>query len=190
MTFGKRLQRLFPGIHYDTRTNGQGSLNRIYRDIRFTKDKSPYNTHVWLAFWEGPGKKMESPGFGIGFDATGWGIHGGHPQFSKAMLESYRDAVVDRTLGSALEAAVAPLRKGHRYEIGGATFARVPRGYDPEHPRADWLRHDGLWAYRSFRDAAALHRPALVDRCVEVCRELAPLHRWLVKVDRRIRARP
>ncbi len=189
VTFGKKLQKLSPGIRYDTRTNGHGSLGRIYRDLRFSKDKRPYNTHVWLVFWEGPGKKMESPKFGIGFDREGWGLHSGHHMFSKPMLEAYREAVVDETLGPELEAAIAPLQRGGAYEIGEMKYKRVPQDYDPDHPRAHWLRYGGLSASRNSRDTQVLLKPEFVDRCLEVCQDLAPLHRWLVKVDQRSRSR-
>ena len=116
-------------------------------------------------------------------------MHGGIERFSEPMLEAYRAAVVDEFLGPELEAALAPLRKGRRYEIGGLTYARVPRGFDADHPRVRWLPHDGLWAYRGFEATQVLHTPAFVDRCFELCLDLAPLHRWLVKVDRRSRAR-
>ncbi len=128
---------------------------------------------------------MESPGYGIGFDREGWGLHGGHHTFSKPVLEAYRDAVVDETLGPELEAAISPLRRGGAYEIGEMKYRRVPQGYDPNHPRAHWLRYGGLWAYRNFRDTRVLLSPEFVDRCFEVCQELAPLHRWLVMIDQR-----
>lgn len=55
---GVRLLKISAGIRYDTRTNGSGSLMRIYRDTRFSKDKTPYKTNISMAFWEGPGKKI------------------------------------------------------------------------------------------------------------------------------------
>jgi len=189
IALGERLQKLLPGLRYDTRTDGRGSLGRIYRDVRFSKDKRPFYTHVRIAFWEGPGKKRESPGFGVYFEDGGWGVHGGIERFPEPLLDAYRHAVVDASLGPELEAAVAPMRKGRRYEIGGLTYARVPRGFDADHPRARWLLHDGLWATRGFEGTRILHSPAFVDRCFELCLELAPLHRWLVKVDRRTRGR-
>ncbi|MFQ5552573.1 MAG: DUF2461 domain-containing protein [Thermoplasmata archaeon] len=189
VAMGERLQEVFPSMRYDTRTNGQGSMGRIYRDIRFSKDKRPYNTHVWFAFWDGPGKKMESPGFGIGFDPEGWGIHGGSHMFSKPLLEAYREAVDDETLGPELEEAIAPLQKGGAYEIGEVKYKRVPRGFDPEHPRAHWLKYGGLWASKQFRETEVLLKPEFVDRCFDVAQEMAPLHRWLVKVDERVLAK-
>ena len=76
-TLGDRLQFISPHIQYDTRTNGQGSLMRIYRDVRFSKDKSPYKTWVGVRFWEGAGKKTECPGFFLWFESNKAGLYTG-----------------------------------------------------------------------------------------------------------------
>jgi len=56
---GERLQIISPHIQYDTRTNGAGSLMRIYRDTRFSADKRPYKTWVGIRFWEGGRKARQ-----------------------------------------------------------------------------------------------------------------------------------
>ena len=77
VALGEQLQAIAPGIRYDPRANGQGSLLRIQRDTRFSRDKSPYKTVVGILFWEGPGKKMAHPAFG--FELSAAGAHdGGH----------------------------------------------------------------------------------------------------------------
>jgi len=58
---GDRLRTFCPGINAIPKVNK--SLFRINRDIRFSKDKSPYKTNLGILFWEGPGKRMESSGF-------------------------------------------------------------------------------------------------------------------------------
>ena len=60
---GERLKTIAHAIVYDTRTNGSGSLMRVYRDTRFSKDKTPYKTNIGMAFWEGPNAKMGNPSF-------------------------------------------------------------------------------------------------------------------------------
>lgn len=93
-TLGERLQaEISPGITYDTRTNGAGSLMRIYRDTRLSKDKTPYKTNVAFAFWERPRRKMENSSFGFQFGTFGAGLYGGMWNFPKDMLEPYRNAV-------------------------------------------------------------------------------------------------
>jgi len=58
---GQLLSSVSPGVHADARVNK--SLFRINRDTRFSKDKSPYKTHLGIWFWEGDGPRMECSGY-------------------------------------------------------------------------------------------------------------------------------
>lgn len=181
---GERLKLISPHIQYDTRTNGSGSLLRIYRDVRFSKDKRPYKTHVGMVFWEGPLKKMLNPGFYVGFDQSGGGVHSGLHAFSKEQLAAFRAAVDDDAQAAALEEALAAVRATGTHEIGGEHYKRVPRGFPADHPRADLLRHAGL--YTSLKEPipwSALQSPDLVDNILDLCADAAPLHRWLVALN-------
>lgn len=183
---GMRLQEISPEIRFDTRTNGSGSLMRIYRDTRFSKDKTPYKTNVSMAFWEGPGKKMANPGFFIRFEPSGGGVYVGQHVFDKDKLGVFRDAVVDDDLGSELEQAVAQVEAEGGYEVGGEHYKRVPRGYDAGHPRAVYLKYNGLYAVNPTAVSETdLYRPELVDICFEHCHRMDPIQRWLVKLDQR-----
>ena len=187
---GERLQaEISPGITYDTRTNGAGSMMRIYRDIRFSKDKTPYKTNVAFIFWEGPRKKMENPSFGFQFGAFGAGLFGGVWGFPKDMLAAYREAVVDERTGPELEAAIEAVRAAG-YEVSGDRYKRVPRGYDAEHPRAELLKYKGLHASAPQFDVELVTTPELVDVCFEHCKNMAPIQQWLVRVDKPARQQP
>ena len=177
---GQRLQTLSPHIVYDTRTNGGGSLMRIYRDTRFSKDKTPYKTHLLMAFWEGAGKKMENPGFFIDVEPSGAVVFVGQHVFPKPILSAYRDAVVDEKMGAELAEALDEVNGVSGYTTGGEHYKRVPRGYDAEHERADLLRYNGLYALSSPIAPEGITSPDLVEVCFEHCRNMAPLHRWLV----------
>ena len=63
IALGQELKSISSAIEYDTRTNGSGSIMRIHRDVRFSKDKTPYYTYLRVVFWEGGHKKMENPSF-------------------------------------------------------------------------------------------------------------------------------
>lgn len=179
---GERLKDLSPGISYDLRTNGSGSVLRIYRDTRFGKDKRPYNTALRMFFWEGTHKKMENPGFFVRVDASGAGVFVGMWRFPKPLLEAYREAVADTDSGAALETALAAIREARSYSIGGEHYKRVPRPFDAWHPRADLLRHNGLYAHFGAISPDVVLRQELVDVCIEHFRNMAPLHYWLVEV--------
>ena len=179
---GERLQFISPHIQYDTRTNGAGSLMRIYRDTRFSADKSPYKTWVGIRFWEGGGKASANPGYFFGFDATGGGIHVGMHGFDKAMLTAYREAVADDESGAELEEALAALRAAGAYELNGEHYKRVPRGFDPDHPRADLLRYNTLYVSSPGIPPAELASPGLVDAVMDHCQVAAPVQQWLLRV--------
>ncbi len=161
---------------------------RIYRDLRFSKDKTPYNPNLRVVFWEGAGKRTENPGFFFGMDAGGAVLYGGMHTFTKPLLRAYQDAVAEDELGTQLEAALASVRSAGDYPVGGEQYKRVPRGYDPAHPRADRLRYKGLHVRSPLIQSDALTTPELVDICFEHCHNMAPLHHWLVRVNQRARA--
>jgi len=181
LAVGKRLQAIAPAVQYDTRTNGSGTLMRIHRDTRFSQDKTPYKTHVDGLFWEGEGKKTERPAFGFRLTTDGMGLMAGIFGFPQPALAAYRRAVQDDRPGQELVEIIARLAAAG-YEVAGEHYKRVPAGLDPGHPRADLLRHDGLYAFPPAGfGRAAVSSPSLVDACMAHFQAMAPLQRWLVR---------
>ena len=177
---GSRLQAISEGIQLDRRTDGSGVLMRIYRDTRFSKDKTPYKTNISGLFWEGE-KKLESPAFGFQLEATGMGLMAGIFKFPPAMLAAYRDAVLDERAGAELINAFDQIRKAGKYEIAGEHYKRVPTGYDANHKHADLLRYDGLHVFSPRVQISDVQSSALVDICYAHFQSMAPLYHWLVK---------
>ncbi len=184
ISLGERLKLLSNAIQYDPRTSGVGSVMRIYRDLRFSKDKTPYKTHLGIVFWEGSRKKTECPGFYLQLEADGATLYSGIYNFPKSLLEAYRQAVVDHQLGTELEALLHSIRKAKGFNIGGSKSKRVPTGYDRDHPRKDLLCYCGLWAESPLIEPERLFRADLLDLCFDYAIEMLPLHKWLVMVDR------
>jgi uncharacterized protein (TIGR02453 family) len=179
---GERLKAVSPGITYDPQTNGRGSIMRIHRDIRFSPDKTPYNTHLRIHFDEGKGKLGETPGYFFRMNHEGAELFGGQYLFAKPELEAYRAAVVDEKMGKALEDALAVIRTAGNYEIGGEHYKRVPAGYPAEHERATLLRHNGLYVTAPKIGAEMLLRRELVDVSLSHCQNMAAVHHWLVRL--------
>ncbi len=176
VALGERLRAVSPELTYDPRPHG-GSIMRIYRDIRFTKDKSPYKAHLGINFWQG-GKKSGKPGVHFYMDVTGGRLYAGMHQFSKGALSAYRKAVADKRLGADLDTALRSIESNPGFEIGGEQFKRVPRGYDPDHPRGDLLRYKGLYAMSPFIEIEQLGSPDVVDLCLDYAQALSPLNLW------------
>jgi uncharacterized protein (TIGR02453 family) len=185
LALGEGLQSISDGISYGNQASGRGSIMRIYRDLRFTKDKRPYKTNVGLFFWEGDRKKMENPGYYLNIEASGGTLYAGLYRFPKPFLGAYREAVVDKELGRGLEDALAAVKEAGDYEILGERYKRVPRGYDAAHERVGLLLYKSLHAKAPSIEPQVLMSPELVTVCLEHCRRMAPLHRWLVQVGKR-----
>ena len=177
-SLGTRLSKLAPGTRFDTRANGQGSIFRIYRDVRFSKDKTPYKTHLGVLFWHGDRKKkVENPSWYFALDGNGAMFFAGLHTFGKDALDAYRRAVAGRA-GSSLAKQIESL-KAAGYIIDGESYKRVPRGFDPEHPRANLLRHSGLGIKSPKLLKKEITSAALLDACEERARNTLPVVRWL-----------
>ncbi len=177
---GPLLAKKNKGLCYDSRANGQGSIFRIHRDTRFSKDKSPYKTNLGVLFWfEGSASKKENPGYYFHLDANGALLYGGLHCFTREQLVRYREAVADGETAARLRKVLATVGK-HKLESGGSYYKRVPQGYPPDHPEQDLLRYNALWVRSGKLTRRVLgDGPSLLAACQAFCRQAAPVNRWL-----------
>lgn len=184
LAMGERLSGISPHIIADTRTNGAGSLFRIYRDVRFSKDKRPYKTYLGIYFWEGTGKKLDHPGFYFHLDPaqSSFMLGAGMYIFPKQALELFRNSVIDDKMGPALTEAVRKVTENGVYQIGGQHYKRIPRGYEEGDPNAEYLLYNGLWASFESSLPEELYSPGLPDYCMKKFRDMDPIQRWLVQM--------
>jgi uncharacterized protein (TIGR02453 family) len=177
---GAKLRQLSPGIHAEPRVNR--SIFRIYRDTRFSPDKTPYKTHLAVWMWEGEGAKFESSGYYFHLEPPnillGVGIH----TFSKDLLKAFRDAVVDPESGPALVKAIQEVGIKKGYNIDGKHYKRVPRGYDPEHENVEFLLYNGLTAGVEEPIPNEFYSSALLDYCYQKYADMYPIEHWLFEL--------
>lgn len=102
--------------------------------------------------------------------------------FPDRLLDRYRRAVVDVKFGKELSKIVAEISKIEGWELGGKHYKRLPAGFNPSHPNAPLLLHNGLHAGQEIEIPEELYSSRLVDYCFERYKPLVPLHKWLVKV--------
>jgi uncharacterized protein (TIGR02453 family) len=162
---------------------------RIYRDTRFSKDKSPYKTHVAASFgWAGDDDEAAGRSHTENVHASGGYFHlqpgeifvgGGvwHPDPS--WLKAFRDRVVDDFDGYR-DIVEAPAFRDTFGTVGddGESLKRVPAGYPPDHPAADLLRKKNVTFGRRLADADALS-PTLPTVIAESFAAGTPLLRYL-----------
>jgi uncharacterized protein (TIGR02453 family) len=176
-----RFARFAPEIVGDPRR----SPFRIYRDVRFSNDKSPYKTHASCWFFHQAGSRAvgrEASGGGAGFyfqigpgaSFTGGGIwmppREALGRLREAIAEDHRrfakmvtDAKVMRRFGGLTEEAV---------------LKRPPRGYAPDHPALRWLKFQSFTLGRDLTDAEATSE-RLPDLLEADYRLMLPLVRWI-----------
>ena len=177
---GKCLSEIAPYINADPRINK--SIFKIHRDVRFSKDKTPFKTNLGIWFWEGSGPRMECSGFYLQMQPDKLMLGAGIYMFSKNLLKLYRDAVVHKKLGPELANAIKRIEKNGTYGIGGSYYKRTPRGYDPDHKNAGLLLYNGLYVGSETGIPDEFFTPDIIGYCMEKYKEMLPLHKWLLEL--------
>ena len=173
--FGPLLERISPHFVADPRPSG-GSLFRIHRDTRFSKDKSPYKTAASAHFRHVMARDVHAPGFYLHLEPgrvfAGVGLW--HPD--PPTLAMVRDAIVADP--GKWERASSDRAFAATFAPGGDRLKRPPTGYDPDHPFIEDLKR------KEFVAAAPLSeddvcRPDFVVRFAETCRVAVPFMAFL-----------
>jgi len=114
----------------------------------------------------------------VQISSSGLYVGSGYYHLAPDQLERYRVAVADARTGPKLAAAVAALRK-QRYNVDSReSLTRAPRGYPPDHPRVELLRHKGMHAGSEFGAPGWLHTKGSLGRIVKTWRDAVPMNRW------------
>lgn len=148
---------------------GEGHIFRPYRDVRFSRDKSPYKTHIGATIGDGY----------VQLSAEGLAAGAGMWELAADQLERYREAVDDRRSGERLEQIVAEARAAGLNVQAHDMLKTAPRGYAKDHPRIELLRHKGMITWREWEAGAWLGTARAKDRVVELLRRSEPLNEWL-----------
>jgi len=154
---------------------GEGHVFRPYRDVRFSKDKSPYKDHqgAFVQLADGMGNYVQ-------VSADGLLVAGGFHDHASDQVERYRAAVADdftgRQLADITDAVVAA-----GFDLGGDRLKTRPRGIAEDHPRLELLRHRSLTAERSYPPEPWVSTPKALDAVREGWRALGPLNQWLFR---------
>ncbi|MFQ5798195.1 MAG: DUF2461 domain-containing protein [Bacteroidota bacterium] len=167
-----RITQFAPDIYVDPRR----SMFRIYRDTRFSQDKTPYKTHV-AAIFHPRGRWRESAGLYLEIAPRYVGLAGGIYMPESAQLKLIRKAIAERSE----EFLAIVEEKNFRKLFGGLegnTLQRVPQGYPADHPVAKWLKYKQLYLYVEWPESKC-YGQNFVDEVIKVFQEMMPLVRFL-----------
>lgn len=125
-----------------------GSLMRVYRDTRFSKNKIPYKTNIGIQFRHERAKDVHSPGFYVHIDPEGVFIGAGMWRPEPTALANIRQRISDKQKEWV---AVSTDKKFRRhFKLGGETLSRPPRGYAKDHPMIEDLKRKDFIAVKNM----------------------------------------
>jgi uncharacterized protein (TIGR02453 family) len=173
--FAQRAPEISPMVKAIPRVQG-GSLFRIYRDVRFSKDKTPYKTGAGVHFRHKRGKDVHAPGYYLHLEPGEVFAGAGIWKPDTATLTKIRTKIAehpDQWTGILKDPG---LKEG--FSQGGDSLIRPPKGFDPDHPLIDELkRKDHLVSIDLSEEIAC--GPDFLDYYVELCKRAAPYMEFL-----------
>ena len=174
--FEEPLANISPSMLAIAKKSG-GSMFRIHRDTRFSKDKSPYKTWAAVQFRHEAGRDAHAPCYYLhlapGDVFVGAGIW--HPD--RAALDAIR-VLIDEKPAKWVKARDAVLLAG--WDLEGDALKRIPRGYAADHPLADDLRRKDFIAVRRLSEQDVV-QSGFLQRYTDLCREPIKLMKFLTE---------
>ena len=173
--FAPYLADISPNFRADARRSG-GSMFRIYRDTRFSKDKSPYKTYTGLQFRHEQGKDAHCPGYYLHLQPKEFfmGVGIWHPDGDT--LGQIRAAIDANSAGWKKVSRARSFTK--MFELGGDSLKRAPKGYDPGHPLIDDLKRKDFIAVTRLTQKEVT-APDFVEQFAKRCKTGSPLVEFL-----------
>lgn len=142
-----RMEKISPCFPAIPKKSG-GSLMRIYRDVRFSRDKSPYKTNIGIQFRHKAGKDVHAPGYYLHIEPTQVFVAAGmwHPPGSA--LAAIRQAIDEHP--DAWRKAVGNAAFKRNFQLAGDSLKRPPRGFSTDHALIEDLKRKDFIAVRDL----------------------------------------
>jgi len=152
-------------------------ISRIYRDIRFSKDKSPYKNHMWATIAPG-GKKATRMGYHFAIQPQGRSmIASGMWEPTAEQLANFRQAI-DHNAAKFRQIVAEKTFTDYFNRIEGEKLKTAPQGYDRNHPDIDLLQYKQVLVVHYFTDQQVLANDFL-DQVEAGCRAMRPFVDYL-----------
>ena len=171
----QELAQLDPGIAGPL---GRKSLFRIYRDVRFSKNKDPYKTH-FSVYFTASGKDIETPGYYVQVGPNGNTlIAGGLYQPDRTQLTAIRQEI-DYNAADLKAILAAPDFQRYFGTMSGERLKKSPAAYSVDHPEIELLKHKSFTATHQMTDADVLSHEDFRAHVVDVFRAMVPFCQFL-----------
>jgi uncharacterized protein (TIGR02453 family) len=180
LSFIAALQPSFARFAPEFDLNPKRSMFRIYRDIRFSQDKTPYKTHIAAHFvLRGTPKGFVGSGYYIQIEPGEFFVGGGIYLPDGNQLKRIRNAIASR--GEEFLSIIENRRFKKRFApLVWSALRRVPKGYDENHPMGEWLKYKQFFVGVSLPESKC-YSASLPAETAGICEEASPLVRFLNK---------
>ena len=175
---GEHLQALVPTINAIPKINQ--SLFRIYRDVRFSKDKTPIKSKIGVIFWQGTHIRMQSSCFYLHFSPQELLIASGIRTFDSDLLAAYREYIKVDAHRESLDTILNALKeKGYRVEE--PQYKRLPKGFDKEISLEYLTRMKAVAVFHSL-PASTISKKSFIPELFKHYETFLPLQQWLFEM--------
>lgn len=173
------LQKVSPYIHASPRKVG-GSLMRVYRDTRFSKDKTPYKTNIGIHFRHARAKDVHAPGYYLHIEPGNVFFGAGIWQPDSSTLLAIR-TLMDEHPGEWKSVKRKVCDKGG-LELSGASLKRAPKGFDPEHALIEDLKRKDFIAISNLKQSV-IHEKDFNRQFARLIKTGAPLMEFICSAN-------
>lgn len=178
---GETLQILVPSIKFKPKVGS--SLFKIYRDVRFSKDKTPMKDKIGIIFWQGKAHKLQSASFYMHYTKNTYFIATGIRNFKPELLKTYRQYLKHEKHRISLYNILNNLEsKG--YKISSNKFKKIPKilSHLKDEKYIDLSLHKAMFAYEEFKIDKIFYDITLLDRCFKIYDDMKHLHNWVYEM--------
>ncbi|MFA7084724.1 MAG: DUF2461 domain-containing protein [Arcobacteraceae bacterium] len=178
---GEHLIALAPFINALPKVSG--SLFRIYRDVRFSNDKTPIKTKIGIMFWQGTAHRMQCASFYMSYTPTLVFVATGIRMFKPPLLKKYREYIKIEKNAKALHTILEKLHE-KKIKIVDPHFKRYPTEFDKEDKYAYLSLYNTMYAYTTFKPNKTFFSPKIIDKNFKFHNETVELFDWLYEMIR------
>lgn len=173
------LAKISPYFVASAKKSG-GSLMRVYRDTRFSKDKTPYKTNIGIQFRHTRGKDVHAPGFYLHIENGSGFIGAGIWKPESSTLGAVRSMIDENQ--SEWDRLCKKLLKNKEFSFGGDSLVRPPKGFSAEHPLLQDLKRKDFIVIRDLK-LKEIYQKDIVKHTYGLFKQAAPLVQFICEAD-------
>ena len=176
---GDTLQILVPTIKALPKVSG--SLFKIYRDVRFSKDKTAMKDKIGLMFWQGLGHRMQSSSFYMHYTKEKYFIAAGIRAFKSPLLKTYRNYIKHDKHRESLHIILQDLKaKGYNYTQ--EKYKRTPKDFTGDESHLYLTKFDSLFSYIEYDLDDVFYTVELLDKLFTIYDDMKDLQTWVYEM--------